>query len=1088
MKTDNRHSRKVIRIVSFLLIPILMCCMTQGVYAQDVPKRSSANRASKYSSLPGGYYQVGTTQLYYRQYSEAIDMIGYYNGYYYSSTYADYGYKLSVKVGSNSAVRVDCLNGTTNNGVTVLPSVSQQAELARICYTVTNNNEEDVVVSLGVHADVMIGNNDGAPISRRLDSFEQPYGLTMKDGNGAQLCVLFGSGLAGVTVASGFWFGHYSLNSSPYAMVGNYSSGSNYMVENGSYDSGMGWCWKDRTIQAGTTVVFSYLIGVGEVNLEPNSTFEVTPDDQEGWNDLSRPHRLTLTGKYESPAGLDGIIDYAVEDSEEWQALTGTLASGDEFCESLVAMFDVTKSTHKIKFRTRDVVGNTTLLHPIEYKDVSFYELSGIEDKTYTGDSIFQTNISCALDTSQYALKAYTNNVNKGTASFNIEGVFPYTIGRKTYTFTINPQELSGEITLPNNTFVYNGQPFTPDWYFTNESYATLEAEKDFTFSWSDNMLPGKGQLTVVGINNYCGTVTAYFDIDKAQLTDDLFSLTFPEQDITYDAQSHGASITLENGVGEAKLYYQKQGDSEATTTQPSEAGEYTISLEISDGSLYYGRERYTVGSFTIYQFSAEEWVILQSVLPQLSQMGWSQPWDVSQGMSSVSTLNGLTIEKGHVTGLDLSGQELTGIFPYFLLSFPSLHKVNLANNHLSGDIGLGTYAFAQQNPLLTLALEDVDISGNQFTGNIGIFANCFANLTSLDASHNCLEDVYPLIPTTVTSLDISSQTISRVVPLVLSSLSLEDLATSIPSILFYDHTNQTFRTDINFLCSTKDNDWAIVLASKNGQLGMLLASEQNSYYGESGDTLSVAVINDEGSREGSTFFVKLEFDDGDGNFDGMVNILDLQTSILYIMEKYLTGPYNFTAANLWKDEQINVQDIISLVNLLMSNETTDTEQTAAARRNAPSINAVTAEAEVYVQGNKLILNTVQPVAAFDIVVSDANSINLERDIELAGITVSTKVQRDGLHIIGYALNGACIPSGISTIGTLDSHASVRRAMLSDSEANAISVTFDGTTTGININEDGNLKTEDAIYDLQGRKVNKPLKGLYIQNGHKVVK
>ena len=595
MKKDKRKAGKVMKKALILLIPILMCCITQGINAQDVPKKSSSSRASQYPSLPGGYTQVGTTQLYYRQYSDAIDMIGYYNGYYYSSTYSDYGYKLSIKVGNNSAVRVDCLNGTTTNGVTVLPSIVQQGELARICYAVTNNNEEDVVISLGTHADVMIGYNDAAPISRRLDTFEQTYGLTMKDGNGAQLCVLFGSGLAGVTAASDFWFGKYSLNSSSDAMVGNYSSGSYYMVENGSYDSGMGWCWKDRTIQAGTTIVFSYLIGVGEVNLEPNSTFEVTPDDQEGWNDLSRPHRLTLTGKYESPAGLDGIIDYAVEDSEDWQALTGTLASGDEFTGSLVATFDVTKSTHKIKFRTRDVVGNTTLLHPIEYKDVSFHDLSGIEDKTYTGDSIFQTNVSCDLNAEHYALKAYKNNMNKGTASFNIEGVFPYTIGRKTYTFTINPQELSGDITIPENVFVYNGQPFTPDWNFTNEGYAALVVDQDYTISWSDNTLPGQGQLTVEGINNYCGTISATFDIDKAQLSDDLFTLTLPEQDITYDEKSHGASISSENGVGNATFYYQKQGE-EATTNEPSEAGEYNILLEISDGSLYYGRERYTVG------------------------------------------------------------------------------------------------------------------------------------------------------------------------------------------------------------------------------------------------------------------------------------------------------------------------------------------------------------------------------------------------------------------------------------------------------------------------------------------------------------
>ena len=1068
MKKDKRKAGKVMTKALILLIPILMCCITQGINAQDVPKKSSSSRASQYPSLPGGYTQVGTTQLYYRQYSDAIDMIGYYNGYYYSSTYADYGYKLSIKVGNNSAVRVDCFNGTKTNGVTVLPSIVQQGELARICYAVTNNNEEDVVISLGTHADVMIGYNDAAPISRRLDTFEQTYGLTMKDGNGAQLCVLFGSGLAGVTAASDFWFGKYSLNSSSDAMVGNYSSGSYYMVENGSYDSGMGWCWKDRTIQAGTTVVFSYLIGVGEVNLEPNSTFEVTPDDQEGWNDLSRPHRLTLTGKYESPAGLDGIIDYAVEDSEDWQALTGTLASGDEFTESLVATFDVTKSTHKIKFRTRDVVGNTTLLHPIEYKDVGFHDLSGIEDKTYTGDSIFQTNVICDLDAGQYALMAYTNNVNKGTASFNIEGVFPYTIGRKTYTFTINPQELSGDIQIPENTFVYNGQPFTPDWNFTNEGYASLVDNQDYTISWSNNTLPGQGKLTVEGINNYCGTITASFDIDKAQLSDDLFTLTLPEQDITYDAKSHGASISSENGVGNATFYYQKQGEEE-TTNEPSEAGEYNIFLEISDGSLYYGRERYTVGSFTIYQFSAEEWVILQTILPQLSQMGWSQPWDMSQGMNGVSSLSGLTIEKGHVTGLDLSRQELTGVFPYFLLSFPNLHRVNLSGNHLSGDIGLGTYAFTQQNPLLTLALEDVDISDNQFAGNIGIFANCFANLTTLDASHNCLEDVYPMIPISVTSLDISSQTISRVVPVELSSLSIEDLATKIPSILLYDHANQRFKTDINFLCSTKDKKWAVVLASKNGQLGMRLASEQNTYYGESGETLSVAVINDYGTPEGSTFFVSLSFDEGDGNFDGKVDIVDLQTTLNYMFGEYNTQIYNFTAANIYNDEMVNVQDIIGLVNLLL--EQNASQVSTAARRTSERLDEQSG-LSLFVEDDVVYINASQPVSALHII----SRGDIEWDFKRFGFDQSHNAN----GVVVYSLSGCTLPMGMIKVGKLNGDAAILKASASTPDAISLAISVGGSsTTGIN----GNIISKEncKYFSVDGVQKSSDTKGMRIE-------
>lgn len=1044
-----RLQRMIIPWVALLLLGVV-----QNVEAQSGPKKTFARRASQYSHLPGGYTQVGTTQLYCKQYSDAIDMIGYYNGYYYSSTYADYGYKLSVQVGSNSATRVNCLNGTTSGGVTVQPSVEQQGELARICYTVTNTNEADVVISMGVHADVMIGNNDAAPISRRIDTFGQTYGLTMKNGNGAQLCVLFGSGLAGVTAVSDFWFGHWSDNSDPYNMVGNYYTAGNWMVENGSYDSGMGWCWKDRTIPAGTTVVFSYLIGVGEVNLEPNSTFEVTPDDPEGWNDLSLIHVLTLEGNYESPAGLDGRIEYTVEDRDEWIPLTEMLPSGSTFTGTVRALFDTTKDKHVIRFRTVDNVGNTSFLPSIEYKDVSYHPLSGIEAKTYTGEPLYQENLTCDLDESQYELNTYRNNVNAGTASFNLEGVFPYSIGRKTYTFTINPQPISGELQLSETAFVYNGQPFTPDWQFTNANYANLEYDKDYILSWNNNILPGTGTLTVTGKNNYTGSISAEISIDKAQLTDNLFTLTLPNEDITYDEQSHGASITKTEGVGDVTISYLKTGETEMTTTKPTEAGDYTIYLEFADGLLYYGRERAQIGTFTIYEFNAEEWAILQTVLPQLTEMGWSQPWDVSQGMKSVSGLHGLVIEKGHVTELDLSGQNLTGSFPSFVLDLPQLHSLNVANNHLSG--------------------------------NIGLYASSFANLTSLDASGNHFDEVSPMLPSTLTNVNLGNQTIDKT--LNLSNLSGEYLFSQVPNILLYDHAGQTYSGNIRLLYATSDETWSMRLISQNGQVNLITVSEDNAFRGQNGDILNVAVLNNNGTREGSTFRISLSFDEGDSNFDGQVNILDLQTNILYIMEKYLTRPYNFTAANLWKDEQINVQDIICQVNLLMNIETADAEQTANARRNAPAANAATPDAEVYVQDNQLVLNTVQPVAAFDIVVSGANSMKIAGGLEQYGFTISTKLQHDGLHIIGYALNGACIPSGVSTIGTFDAYASVHSAMLSDSEANAVSVAIGGTTTGIKDIEAGKMKIEDAVYDLQGRKVSVPRKGFYIQNGHKVVK
>lgn len=51
----------------------------------------------------------------------------------------------------------------------------------------------------------------------------------------------------------------------------------------------------------------------------------------------------------------------------------------------------------------------------------------------------------------------------------------------------------------------------------------------------------------------------------------------------------------------------------------------------------------------------------------------------------------------------------------------------------------------------------------------------------------------------------------------------------------------------------------------------------------------------------------------------------------------------------------------------------------------------------------------------------------------------------------------------------------------------SLSISFDDETTGISRIENGELKIENSVYDLQGRRVTKPMKGLYIKNGKKII-
>jgi hypothetical protein len=46
---------------------------------------------------------------------------------------------------------------------------------------------------------------------------------------------------------------------------------------------------------------------------------------------------------------------------------------------------------------------------------------------------------------------------------------------------------------------------------------------------------------------------------------------------------------------------------------------------------------------------------------------------------------------------------------------------------------------------------------------------------------------------------------------------------------------------------------------------------------------------------------------------------------------------------------------------------------------------------------------------------------------------------------------------------------------------------FDNEATGISLTENSELRTDNAVYDMQGRRVAQPTKGLYIVNGKKVI-
>ena len=497
----------------YLLIASLWLATLATATAQPDAKKAGPRKAQIYSSLPSGYSRVANTQLYRKLVASSLndvsctnyDVIGQFGTKYYSSTYNDRGYYAAMKVGSNSAIYLKQNTTTTSGTVTATTSIEQQGTMARISYTLRNTGSSAVTVSAGVYADVKIGNNDHAPLERRRTPNGAVYGITMKNGDGSQLCALFGGDMVGVTAADDYWFGHYNQNRTDAAIVGAYAQGNNWMEENGTYDSGMGWCWKNRTIRAGATLTLSWIICVGEVNLVPKATFSLKSVKNDNWNYYDRSHPFHVEGNYESPAGLNGYIEYMTDNSGVWQRCGGAIASGSNFTYDFNATFSEEALTHTLTIRTCDVVGNATELKTLTWPDIKQYTLSGIADKTYTGHAQTQTALTCNAPSGGWTVGNYANNIHAGEATFDLLGVYDKTMGHSTYTFTIEPAPLPSEVTVRGGPdYTYTGQEICPEirFYF-NGTY--LEEGRDYVVAYSDNVEVGTAYIAVMGMGDFYG-------------------------------------------------------------------------------------------------------------------------------------------------------------------------------------------------------------------------------------------------------------------------------------------------------------------------------------------------------------------------------------------------------------------------------------------------------------------------------------------------------------------------------------------------------------------------------------------------------
>ena len=668
---------KKITVLLFVMAAAL-CGMQVSAQPAKAPARSNV-----YNYLPSGYIALGTydnpNHIYYSTQRQTavpqgnvygISIIGEVDGKYYSTTYAKAnsdnssdagaGFIAAMKVGSYDAVICDCQSGTTSNSVKFSARVEPAGEYAaKVIYTLTNNAWFlDRTISLGVWADIMIGDNDYAPIYRLVNDQGKVYGLDMKYKSeeeaveGEKIPVftaIFGGGLTGVTPVNDYWFGQFRNNYNASEIIGNYDNlcdiqtgtGDNatfqydvvdefYMTEGGSYDSGMGFCWKNITLAAGESVELSFVVSASEIDIEdpeppvpdPEEEYNLEVLDTPEWNDLTADHPAHVWGYYKNAFGFTGYMEYLADGNRgagEWTRIPGELVSDAEFDLSFDFNLDPNVADiHTLKLRINDGEGNYRYLDELdqEWEDVRTIDMTvNPEIQYYDGTpKTFVVTIGGLID---YTLGENGEYVDPGTYDFSIYGDYDMnTIGINTVEFSVVRRQAVVEVVVPEDC-VYDGE----------EHAATVTCD-------------GDGDVIVTYVNANTnevsneaptepGTYAVFVEVTDGEIYDGIENKSYGEftitkkqavvdvvvpEDCEYDGEEYAATVTYD-GDGDVIVTYVDTETNESSTDAPTEPGTYEVFVEVTGGEYYDGIENTSYGEFTIDRRQCEYTLILPEAL-----------------------------------------------------------------------------------------------------------------------------------------------------------------------------------------------------------------------------------------------------------------------------------------------------------------------------------------------------------------------------------------------------------------------------------------------------------------------------------------
>ena len=475
------------------------------------------------------------------------------------------------------------------------------------------------------------------------------------------------------------------------------------------------------------------------------------------------------------------------------------------------------------------------------------------------------------------------------------------------------------------------------------------------------------------------------------------------------------------------------------------------------------------------------DFAVMQKLYRELDGQNWKKPWDLSNNHRSMGKWQGIVTVGDYITSIDLSGQGLKGVLPDSLFLLSHIETLNLSDNHIRADL---TTLLANRAENTTLT--EVNLMGNELTGDIYPFATKLPNLTRLDVSYNQLTAVSQAF----SNEKLNNNNFSRGFQFVdyqtkqpVEGAPVIDMTPGIP-VAIESNTLQTYRHeygDYNFDFDglyrhyvNKDGNWTNSDWELTRNSDHLWTLYSNWYNRPLKAPKGVPTVYTHGNPWWShlTYIIRFDWKDGDVNADQAVDVTDLQSVIYYALnDSKIDGQmFNFTTADANSDDKINVSDIVGSVDYVLAYEETTPAQASSYANRAPACQQNT----LTLDGRNVVLMHADAVAALQLTIAGATvgQLRVSEDVK-SRFSVAMRDVADGVRLVAWSADGHTLTPGVhQLLSSLPAGAVVTDVRLSDSEARHLDVLNEGGATSLSILKSQlSIDADAPVFDLSGRRL-----------------